>query len=262
MRKKGCDVVTNTKDKLTDEAVANYLLKRPEIFSNYPHLLDLLEAQRTQSAVVSLVHRQLANQRQLIESIEQKYDALIKVSERNDKIFNKLMTLQDALLACTDTVELIKTLENSAKSMNLTVFIRLKNSAIRHVISDDVARGETDVEEDSAITPPSSFLGKHLLVGNYFDRFFKSHLSSGAYLGRLRQVDRVGLFGEKNSAPVMGSYALLPLMDKQELQGFIAFASDEGGHFQPEMDTLFLRNLVSIFSHLLKVLPWSGEMPN
>jgi uncharacterized protein YigA (DUF484 family) len=90
-------------------------------------------------------------------------------------------------------------------------------------------------------------------------RFSTNHLNGKeAYLGRMRKADRELLFGDNHRAPEMGSYVVLPLKRKS-LQGVLAFSSTDGGHFQPHMDTLFLRHLALVLSHLIESLPWQCE---
>ncbi|GAK84773.1 protein of unknown function DUF484 [Vibrio ponticus] len=69
----------------------------------------------------------------------------------------------------------------------------------------------------------------------------------------MRKADRELLFGEHNRAPELGSYVVLPLV-KGKAQGLIAFSSEDGGHFQPHMDTLFLRHLALVLSHAIATL--------
>ncbi|QAV05956.1 Protein of unknown function DUF484 [Vibrio cholerae] len=56
----------------------------------------------------------------------------------------------------------------------------------------------------------------------------------------------------------MGSYVVLPLQRQAPL-GILAFASEDGGHFQPSMDTLFLRHLALVLAHLIETLPWQSH---
>ncbi|KZW49365.1 3',5'-cyclic-nucleotide phosphodiesterase [Vibrio parahaemolyticus] len=58
--------------------------------------------------------------------------------------------------------------------------------------------------------------------------------------------------------PEMGSYVVLPLVKKQTL-GVLAFSSEDGGHFQPDMDTLFLRHLSLVVAHLAQTLVWQSH---
>jgi uncharacterized protein YigA (DUF484 family) len=43
---------------------------------------------------------------------------------------------------------------------------------------------------------------------------------------------------------------------KQSPIGLLAFSSEDGGHFQPYMDTLFLRHLALVVAHMAETLPW------
>ena len=91
-----------------------------------------------------------------------------------------------------------------------------------------------------------------------YQYFAHRHLASkNAYLGRLRKADRDALF-HGISVPEMGSYVILPLEKTQPL-GVLAFSSEDGGHFQPDMDTLFLRQLALVVAHLSQTLVWNGH---
>ena len=49
----------------------------------------------------------------------------------------------------------------------------------------------------------------------------------------------------------MGSYVVMKLK-KQQTLGLLVFSSEDGGHFVPEMDTLFLENLATVIAHLVE----------
>lgn len=99
---------------------------------------------------------------------------------------------------------------------------------------------------------------KYGLASEDWQRFATNHFNGkSAYLGRLRQADRQRLLGDR-PAPEMGSYVVLPLQRQAPL-GILAFASEDGGHFQPSMDTLFLRHLALVLAHLIETLPWQSH---
>ncbi|ELX7503600.1 DUF484 family protein [Vibrio fluvialis] len=215
-------------DALTAEVVAEYLKDHPDFFSHRPDLVDRLALPHQEMGSVSLVHIQMARQRQRIEELEEEITTLMSLAANNDRTFHEFMDLQEQILQCASLTEVCRAIEAKAQLLGLTAYVRL--------IGHDHPR--------------------YALSKEQWQRFSTNHFNGkSAYLGRLRQVDRHHLFGEDNLAPEMGSYVILPLV-KHSPQGVLAFASDDGGHFQPCMDTLFLRHLALVLSHLIEILPW------
>jgi len=219
-------------DALTAEIVAEYLKDHPDFFKQRPELVDRLSLAGQQSGSVSLVHVQMARQRQRIEELEEEITTLMSLAANNDRTFHEFMELQEQVLKCTCLSEVCRLIEEKAHALNLTGYVRLLDNP----------------EE------------KYRLTKEQWSRFSTNHFNGkSAYLGRLRKADRHLLFGEELFAPEMGSYVVLPLI-KRHPQGILAFASEDGGHFQPSMDTLFLRHLALVVSHLVESLPWQQDI--
>ncbi|NIY91460.1 DUF484 family protein [Vibrio diazotrophicus] len=228
-------------DALTAEVVAEYLKDNPDFFKHRPELVDRLSLPSQQSGSVSLVHVQMARQRQRIEDLEEEITSLMSLAASNDRTFHEFMDLQEQILKCECFADVCAMIEEKARTLNLIGYVRLLNS------------------QDT----------KYSLSKEQWSRFSTNHFNGkSAYLGRLRKADRHLLFGEQvfggklvceeRFAPEMGSYVILPLV-KRNPQGILAFASEDGGHFQPSMDTLFLRHLALVVSHLIETLPWQQE---
>jgi uncharacterized protein YigA (DUF484 family) len=212
--------------ELTDAVVAHYLAQHPDFFKKYPELLSGLKVDHQEKGTVSLVEIQVERLRNRIVELEEEITALMSLAARNDQIFHAFSDIQNQLLRSENFEDVCLVMESKAKDLNLIASIRLIDHPASH-------------RSVSAMS---------------YQRFAKSHLNGkDVYLGRLRQVEREGLFGEMNNealSPELGSYAILPL-GKNSTIGFISFASRDGGHFQPNMDTLFLKQLVSVLNHLL-----------
>jgi uncharacterized protein YigA (DUF484 family) len=218
-------------DALTAEAVAEYLRDNPDFFNHRRELVDRLALNHQEQGAVSLVHVQMNRQRQRIEELEEEITALMSLAKSNDQTFHEFMQLQEQILKCDALVDVVKAIEEMAKSLGLVAYLRLF---------------------DSEST-------RYRLSREHYQRFATNHLNGKeAYLGRMRKVDRELLFGERSHAPEMGSYVVLPLQ-KKHLQGVLVFSSSDGGHFQPHMDTLFLRHLALVVSHLIDALPWQSD---
>ena len=218
-------------DALTAEVVAEYLRDNPDFFIERRDLVERLALPHQEQGAVSLVHVQMNRQRQRIEELEEEITTLMSLAKSNDQTFHEFMDLQEQILGCDTLMSVVKAIEEKAKALGLVAYVRLLDSE-------------------------SNYYSLH--KENY-QRFATNHLNGkSAYLGRMRKVDRELLFGDKSRAPEMGSYVVLPL-HKQSLQGVLVFSSSDGGHFQPHMDTLFLRHLALVLSHLIDSLPWQNE---
>ncbi|GAJ73823.1 LOW QUALITY PROTEIN: hypothetical protein JCM18904_4755 [Vibrio sp. JCM 18904] len=216
-------------DALTAEVVAEYLKDHPDFFVQRPELVDRLSFPHSDLGAVSLVHIQMNRQRQRIEELEEEITTLMSLAANNDRTFYEFMDLQGRFLKCGDFKQVIHSIEEKAKTLGLRAFVRLFSQC------------------DASIQ----------LSKESYQRFATTHLNGkDAYLGRLRKVDREALFGNME-VPEMGSYVVLPLV-KQQTLGVLAFSSEDGGHFQPDMDTLFLRHLSLVVAHLAQTLVWQS----
>lgn len=218
-------------DALTEEVVAEFLRDHPDFFANRSELLDRLSLPHKEQGAVSLVHVQLGRQRQRIEELEEEITQLMSLAASNDRTFNEFMMLQETILQCSSVVDVINAVEQKARELNLKAYVRM-------------------IEHEQPYVSMSR---------ESWARFSTNHFNGkDAYLGRLRQSDRESLFKGVDT-PELGSFVVLPLMGKDEPLGVLAFSSDDGGHFQPCMDTLFLRHLALVASHLLQSLAWHQD---
>lgn len=215
-------------DALTAQVVAEYLRDNPDFFLHRPELVDHLAIPHQQVGSVSLVHVQLNRQRQRIDELEEEITSLMSLAATNDVTFHSFMDLQQQMFKCTSLDNVFLVIKAKAKELNLRAHLRLVDG------------------------PTKEYSLDHLSL----QRFATNHFNGKpAYLGRLKQSDRVALFGDFSNAPEFGSYVVLPLRS-QQAQGILAFSSEDGGHFQPSMDTLFLCHLSQVLIHLMDILPW------
>ena len=214
-------------DHLTAEVVAQYLFDHPDFFKGRETLVEKLALPHQQQGAVSLVGIQLQRHRERIEALEEEITTLMSLAARNDKTFYEFMSLQESLLKCRDLQSVLRAITQTALDLNLKGYVKLLNTE----------KGGDSLSMES------------------WQRFTTNHLNGkDAYLGRLRKADRELLFGDA-SVPELGSYVVLPLK-RQFAQGFLIFSSEDGGHFQPDMDTLFLRHLALVLSYLCESLEW------
>lgn len=229
---KECIVVSVTEqkiaaDNLTAEIVADYLKDHPDFFADRGRLLDRLSISHPQQGAVSLVEIQMRRQRQKIEELEEDITQLMSLAAKNDRTFHQLMDLQQQLLRCDSLTQLVEALDGYSNAIGLK----------SHIFLLDQNHNKWALESET------------------YQRFMTNHLNGKqAYLGRLNRHDRHALFGgerfHNDELSELGSYVILPLVRKDAL-GLLAFSSQEGGHFQPEMDTLFLRHLCALVAFLV-----------
>jgi hypothetical protein len=216
-------------DSLTAEVVAKYLSDCPDFFLHRQELVEKLTLPTREQGAISLVEVQLQRQRQKIAELEEEITQLMSLASSNDRTFYEFMDLQEQVLKSTSIAGLIGRVNDKAKALRLRGYVLLKNAP----------------EPRWQISPEN------------LQQFATNHFNGKeAYLGRLRKTDRELLFGDY-PVPELGSYVVLPLR-KSTLQGVLAFSSEDGGHFQPNMDTLFLRHLALVVSHLVETLAWHG----
>lgn len=217
--------------ELTPDVIEQYLRDNPDFFSHRPELVDRLTLPRAEEGAVSLVHLQLNRQRRRIEELEEEITTLMSLAASNDRTFHAFMDLQGHMLKKESLVDVFNAVETTASLLGLRSYVRF------------ISAPENDYQVEE--------LNWQRFSTNYFN-------GKEAFLGRLKKQDRNALFGESARAPEFGSYAVLPLSTKLG-QGVLAFSSEDGGHFQPCMDTLFLRHLSAVLTHLVNTLPWREE---
>ncbi len=212
--------------QLTEDVVAQFLMDHPDFFQQYPELLGRIKVDTPERGVVSLVEVQVSKLRDRIGDLEEEITQLMSLAAKNDRLFHDFANVQKQLLMCEDFSQAAKVIEQKAQSLNLTAHIKI----IDH-------------------SHPKYHIEK-IALDNFSKKFLNGH---SAYLGRLRQAERDKLLayaGLNHSSTELGSFAVLPLGQSTPI-GVIAFASHDGGHFEPNMDTVFLEQLVSVFHYLL-----------
>ncbi|RYU66700.1 DUF484 family protein [Aliivibrio finisterrensis] len=216
--------------QITEDVVAQFLMDHPDFFQQYPELLGRIKVDTPERGVVSLVEVQVSKLRARIGDLEEEITQLMSLAAKNDRLFHDFANVQKQLLMCENFSQAAKIIELKALSLDLTAHIKIIDHSHPKYHIDKIA------------------------LDNFSKKFLNGH---SAYLGRLRQAERDNLLaygGLNQSSAELGSFAVLPLGQSTPM-GIIAFASHDGGHFEPNMDTLFLEQLVSVFHYLL--MQWS-----
>ncbi len=217
-------------DALTAQVVADYLRDHPDFFHHHQDLVARLSIPHREQGAVSLVEVQLKRQRVRIEELEEEITQLMSLAANNDRTFHDFMQLQEQVLGCEQLSDVVAYVEQTARSLGLKGYLKLF----------DAPNNANKLNREN------------------YSRFATNHLNGKeAFLGRMKSADRELLFaGQK--VPELGSFAVLPIIRKKP-RGVVAFSSDDGGHFQPNLDTLFLRHLTLVLGQLVEHLPWHKE---
>ncbi|SIO23669.1 DUF484 family protein [Salinivibrio sp. ES.052] len=200
---------------LSEEAVAAYLKENPDFFVRQRDLLTQLTVPHGEQGAVSLVEIQLKRLRERVTELEEDITQLMSLGAKNDALFRAFSDAHQALLRAVDPLAVHQALRTLSEQLQLKVSVCVFSQI------DGMTTIQRQVVEQ-----------------------LKSHHFAGrrCYLGRLRRVDAEVVMAQP---PELGSFALVPIKGEGKEWGLLSFASADGGHFQPEMDTLFLEQLAS-----------------
>lgn len=197
--------------EMTEQAVAEYLAQQPRFFLRNRKLLTSLRIPHTERGTVSLVEMHLSRLRERVTELEDEISQLMSIAVANESTYRAIAQAHSALFVARNLNEVYSILAKLGQALNLAVSMRFYGNEQYPLAKVDVQRIKV-----------SHFAGQAI------------------YQGRLRKSDGYVFVDE---APELGSYLLIPLMNEEQELGFLAFASQEGGHFQSSMDTLFVEQL-------------------
>ncbi|QUJ67415.1 DUF484 family protein [Photobacterium sp. GJ3] len=215
---------------LNPESVVAFLAQHPDFFLHQPELLEQLRLPHAERGTVSLVERQMARLRDKVTTLEKQIDTMMSVAASNSALFNTFARAQQQLFQTHNIYQALSVLTTLATELELSISVRLFDS-----LDNDL------------------YLSRQAFEGFRRARLNAQHV----YLGRLRKVESELLF---NQPPQLGSFVVLPLGDPERPDGILSFASRDGGHFQPDMDTLFVEQLASVLARLIRHWEYSREV--
>lgn len=225
----GIDATTLETMPLSEDAVAEYLTDNPDFFLRQRDLLARLTIPHAEQGVVSLVEIQLKRLRERVAELEEDITQLMSLGAKNDRLFRAFAETHQALLRTDQPHDVQKILQTLSAQLQLNVSV-----CVYHDIAGMTAIPRQAVDQ----------LKNHHFAGRR------------CYLGRLRRVDAEVVMAQP---PELGSFALVPIKGEGKEWGLLSFASADGGHFQPDMDTLFLEQLASHLAILCSQWAQKGE---
>lgn len=213
------DTLIKSEELVAASVVADYLQQHPDFFQHYPELLPLLRLPHQQRGTVSLVERQLELQREKIHLLQEDITRLMSVARQNEHIFLALNALHIAVHQAKSLTDIQQALQAFADTMPQVKYCRLLG-----------------LEQTAADLSPYQLLLNRRLQ------------QQPVYLGRLNKEEQHDIFPAK-----VHSVALLRIDQQDKPLAILAFGSELDDHFQPEMDVLFLRHLVTLLALVLPV---------
>ncbi len=217
------NLISDDEIKLTDELIVSYLQEHPEFFNRQAELVTSLRLPDHQRGTISLVERQLSQQREKIHNLEEEITQLMVIANQNEQLFSLYSDLYLRLLDCTAAEELLDCLHQATTqllSLDALKLWLLKPTAVKH---------STLIDHDCA-----EIIENRLSKDEY-------------YFGRLQQSEQELIFAQQTT----GSVVLVRLTHLQEDIGFLAISSQDAEHFDPRMDTLLLSQFKKLVAKLL-----------
>ena len=212
-------------EAFSEEAVADYLQRRPDFFERHGSLLLRLKLpHETNGFTVSLIERQVSMLRQRNAELERQLKDLISVAKANDALVEKIHQLSLRLLRTSGQAQRLEQIETSlredfgAERAALVLFAGAGFEGIERpgfvkVLSRD----------DPDLKPFSAFIQ-----------------GARARCGPLRDRQKSVLF--ERDAETIASAAMLPLGQNVSL-GFLVIGSRDPAHFHPGKRMDFLNRI-------------------
>lgn len=197
---------------LDPELVKEYLQQHPEFFTQHPELVTQLQIPHVAKGAISLLEKRQEVQRGKITQMEEELTLLMGHARANEIIFKAISEIYISLVGC-------KTIAELEAAVNKVCQEHLYLAQFRLLQPEDAAYLHLQTK----------------LNGN------------GTYLGRIPQDVMEVAFDTS-----AGSVALIEVVhessEHEEIFGIAAFAATQDDHFQPTMDTFFIRELARVLS--------------
>lgn len=209
-----------TTNQLSEKDIVSYLIENPEIYQNYPQLLEHLPLSHEVEGTVSLIERQLKQLREKNSKLQKQLSELIENANHSEKLFHLTTQLFSRWFNLNDKAKIILQAAND----------------LMEVFEIDGARIIFDNPENKIII--------NEIYNNFSIKFpdqnpqcFPCELSLSQKL--FQQLIRP-----------CRSIALLPIGEQAE-KGMIVLGSCDSNGFKATSDTMFLKQIAIIFTSLL-----------
>lgn len=205
---------------LDPDQVKAYLEQNPDFFAQFPDMVTEIQIPHISRGAISLLEKRQEMQRNKITEMEEQLSILIDNARVNEVIFKAISEIYISLVGCPSIAELENVVSKICQDHLYLVQFRLLQP------------------QDEAYLHLQAKLG-----------------DKGTYLGRLSNELMEVVFDEEAK-----SIALIEVVyeseECEEIFGIAAFGAKQADHFQPQMDTFFIKELARLLSkhfvHLVK----------
>lgn len=221
--------LTAGEEQLSAQAVADYLSRHPDFFTEHAHLLEKLHVPHESGRAISLVERQTSLLRARNEQLRGRLSELIDAARYNDSQFEKTRRMVLGLLEAETLDEVAVALEESLCRDfygDESVLVLFSETALDGNGVRVLSRGECSIVQP----------------------LIETNLPS---CGRLSDAMNRFLFQE--AAVRVQSSAVVPLV-KGDTLGLLAIGSHDPNYFQSSQGTLFLSYVGEVLSRVLASL--------
>jgi len=225
---------------LTDEQIADFLLRNPDFLVSKPAVLAELNLPHDLGGkAVSLVERQVSILRERNMDMRHRLNTLLDNARVNDLLYEKTKRL---VLSLLDTNQLDDCLD--------ALFFGLQNefdipfSSLLLINSDQ-----------QAFADPANLQAKVLCISEAEENLGSIIHNPRAICGQIDTKEKSFIFDGNGSA--IGSTALAPLKIDSRLLGLLAVGNPDPDYYRSSMNTLFLNFIADALSRLLS--PYSNR---
>lgn len=221
---------------LDENEVARYLASHPDFLRTHPDTLEIMDIPHDTGDAVSLIEHQVHILRDTNHKLKARFDELLNTAEANEKRVVQLNKLACLMAAATSFDALAHALEKE----------------LHESLSVDGVFIAVDDKRTNGDTKKVNILGESAAVDKILINAFRR---GKPVCSTLKPNESETLFGIMDSP--MASVAMIPLQLGDQ-RGIIVLASRDPKHFTPDMGTLFLEQLSSLFSATLSRLFTQG----
>jgi len=222
--------MTTNNNELTAQAVADYLINNPGFFITNEPLLADLHLPHGMGNASSLLERQVKILRERNIDMRKRLNDMLEHGQRNDILFNKTRSLVLHILDSKSLGDLSKRITSYCEN----------EFQVDRVLLTLLANPELH-------TPASSC---RILSLGEAERAMPSLLKSSECIsGAFRPEEFRFLFADNHEN--LASAIVLPVLLDGKIAGFLTLGSEDPMYFKSGMDTLFLKFIGDVISHLL-----------
>ena len=197
---------------IVQQQVKDYLLQHPEFFTEHPELITQLQIPHVSKGAISLLEKRQEMQRDKITQMEEQLSILMDNARANEVIFKAISQIYISLVGCGSISEL-------EQAVSAVCQEHLYLAQFRFMQPED----EAYLHLQAKLTEKGTYLGR--LSPDLMEAVFERSKGSVALIEVVNESDEV-----------------------EEIYGIAAFAAKQPDHFQPHMDTFFIRELARLLS--------------